>query len=332
MTRRPPGPALASPYRSDQPSYAGGATYCRVPLVALEEIHAGQVVVLGAPTDEGAGTRPGARFGPRAIRLADDGAGSPSARRHLDLGVRPFAVLDVVDAGDLPVVTGDPEHNLALIERAVAGIVRRGATPLVLGGDHSIAGATIRGVASASGPPQVVQFDAHADTAQPGRGRPPWNHGVPFRRLIDEGVLAGASLTQVGLRGWWPGAADLDWARERGVAWWTARDVRRRGMTAVVDAVLERLDEATPVWLSIDIDVVDPGFAPGTGTPEPGGLPSWDLLDAVLEIACRRPLAGCELVEVLPAYDQSETTAMLAHRLLLEALSGMACRSARTSP
>lgn len=317
-------------YREDQPPYAGGTTFCRCPLVELDEVRGDQVVVVGVPVDEGTSVRPGARFGPRAIRLADDGNGPPQLRRHLDTGVYPFRVLDVVDAGDLAVVAGDPAGNLRLAEDAVRQIVAAGATPVVLGGDHSIAGATIRGaVAEATTvAPHVIQLDAHTDTAPPGAGRPWWSHGSPMWRLVNDAVITGSQLSQIGLRGWWPGAEALAWAERTGVRCWTARQLRQLGTEVVAAAALEAAPADAPIWLSVDIDVVDPAFAPGTGTPEPGGITSAELLDLVATLAGARRLLGCELVEVAPAYDADDITALLAHRAVLETLSAVAKRTA----
>jgi agmatinase len=314
-------------YADDAPSYAGGPTFCRVPLARVSELTPGQVAVLGAPVDEAVTVRPGARFGPRAIRLADDTGGPPGERRHVSAGVHPFATLDVVDVGDVGVVPGDPEGNLRRIEVAARAVAAAGATPIVLGGDHSIARATIGGAVAGSGRvPYIVQFDAHADTAKVGPRRPVWSHGSPIRRLVDEGVVDGDRVQQIGLRGYFPSEEDFAWADDRGVRHWSARDVHRLGMQVVLASVLDAVPEGEDLWVSFDIDVVDPAFAPGTGTPEPGGLTSWQALEAVWTLAATRRLLGFEIVEVAPPYDVEEITAMLAHRLVVEALSAMAVR------
>lgn len=322
-------------YDDEQPSYAGGTTFCRLPLARVAELKAGQIAIIGAPIDEGVGTRPGARYGPRAIRQADDGAGPPQARRSIETGIRPFTQLDVVDCGDIPAVSGDPQQTLELLHAAVLEIARRGARPVILGGDHSIAYATIAAIAERNGPPRVVQFDTHTDTAPPGPGRPPWSHGSPMRRLVDEGILPGEQLLQWGLRGWWPGEDEIAWAHAHGVRSWTALQIHVGGHRAALDELLDALpSDGLAVWLSVDVDVLDPSVAPGTGTPEPGGLAAWQLLDAVAQICSQRPIAGLEMVEVSPPYDQSEITAMIAHRVVLESLGGIAsyenrARSAR---
>lgn len=315
-------------YDPEQPSYAGGPTYARVPLARIDELTASQVAVVGVPVDEGVSTRPGARYGPRAIRLADDYSGSAEDRYHADLDVHPFAVLDVVDVGDLAVTAGDPQYNLGLAEAAVRRITGAGATPIILGGDHSIARATIAGAAAgADVVPYLLQFDTHADTGVPGPGRPRWAHGAPMHRLVEDGIVPGEHLLQVGLRSWWPGPEAFAWAREHGIRSWRAREIRERGLRAVLDDVLAGIPDDAPLWISFDIDVVDPAFAPGTGTAEPGGLSAGEALDAVLRVSRERKLLGFELVEVSPPYDVADTTAMLAHRLVMEALSAMAFRS-----
>jgi agmatinase len=291
--------------------------------------------VLGAPFDEATSTRPGTRFGPRAIREADDGAGPPALRHHLDHGVQPFSELDVVDASDLAVIAGDPAANLARLQSAVASIVGRDAVPVVLGGDHSIAAATIAGAVEASGADGllVVQLDAHTDTTPPdGVTRARWSHGSPFGVLVEDGVLPPASLVQLGLRGYWPPPQEREWAAARGIRQVTMRELRARGIAEVVEQVLAGAAAGTRLWLSLDIDAVDPAFAPGTGTPEPGGFTSWEILDVVARLTSALPLLGMELVEVSPPYDQSEITAILAHRLVCEALCGVALqrRAARS--
>lgn len=318
-------------YTDDQPSYAGGPTFCRVPLLRdLSEATMGQVVVLGAPVDEAVSTRPGTRYGPRAIRLVDDTAGDPTHRRHLDAALHPFALVNVVDGSDVAVVPGDPLGNLRRIETAVSAVVAAGAIPLVLGGDHSVANATIRGFvsrASADGL-LVVQVDAHADTAAPDieAGRPPWSHGSPFRALVDDGVIQGSQLIQVGLRGYWPGEDEIAWAEQHGVRWTTMRMIRRQGFDHLLDALTTQLGESARVWLSFDIDSLDPAFAPGTGTPEPGGLTSSEALALVELVTTQAELAGMDLVEVSPPYDTADITALIAHRLAAEAITGVARR------
>jgi len=311
--------------RSWEPAYAGATTFLKVPLV-LEpsELAGADVVVMGAPVDDFVTYRPGARFGPRAIRTAYDGGSDPEMP-HMDLGIDPFEVLTIFDHGDAEVVPGDGRAGHAAIGRMVDGILDAGAIPIVLGGDHSISYPDISAVAARypSGGLAVVQFDTHADTATENWGVKE-SHGTPFRRLVDEGLIRGSRLVQIGLRGYWPYKEEFDWARAEGVRWHRMEEVIDRGIDAVIDDVLTDIEGAEAVWLSVDIDVLDPGFAPGTGTPEPGGMNTRELLRAVRRLALARGMAGMDVVEVSPPYDHADITAMAANRVVLEALSALA--------
>ena len=312
--------------RSWEPAYAGsGATFIKLPLV-LEpgDLVGADVVIMGAPVDDFVTYRPGARFGPAAIREGYDAGGDPQMP-HMDLGVDPFELLTIVDHGDAEVVPGDGHASHAAIRRMVEGILRAGAVPVVLGGDHSIAYPDISAVAAHYGHEElaVVQFDTHADTATENWGVKA-AHGTPFRHLVDEGLVAGHRLVQVGLRGYWPRKEEFDWARASGVRWHRMEEIVDRGIDAVVDDVLEEISGAKEVWLSVDIDVLDPAFAPGTGTPEPGGMTTRELLRAVRRIVAARGMAGMDVVEVSPPYDHAAITAMAANRVVLEVLSALA--------
>lgn len=311
--------------RAWEPAFAGIPTFQKVPLALDEEgLQGADVAIAGAPMDEYVTHRPGARFGPRAIRSAIDGGGRPKAW-HMDLGVDPFAELRVVDHGDAEVVPGDPAASHAAISAAVGRIVAAGAVPVVLGGDHSIAYPDVSAVARglARGSLAVVQFDTHTDTATENWGVAR-AHGTPFRHLVDEGILPGERLVQVGLRGYWPNPEEWEWARAAGVRWHRMEDVVERGIDAVVDDVLEQIAPAEHLFLSVDVDVLDPAFAPGTGTPEPGGMSTRELLRAVRRLTVARGLAGMEVVEVSPPYDHADVTAMAAHRVVVDALAGLA--------
>ena len=311
--------------RPDEPSYAGVTTFQKVPLVLdAAELTGADVAILGAPTDDMVSHRPGTRFGPRSIRDSTQGGGEPSAW-HMDLGLDPFQELTVVDHGDASVVPADAEASHAGIHGAVGRIMTAGAIPVVLGGDHSIAYPDIKAVAEAlpDGSLAVVQFDTHADTATDVWGVK-YSHGSPFRHLVDEGVIRGDLLVQVGLRGYWPYPKEFTWAREHGVRWHRMEEVIERGIDAVVDETLEQIAGADHLFLSVDIDVLDPAFAPGTGTPEPGGMSTRELLRAVRRLTAARGLAGMDLVEVSPPYDHAGITALAAQSIVLEALSGLA--------
>jgi agmatinase len=285
------------------------------------------VAIVGAPLDDGTSARPGARFGPRAIRAAPYSSGTVDAW-SIQLEVEPFRELAVVDAGDAPVVPSRLERAHRVIHEKVLRVARTGAVPIVLGGDHSITYPSAAAIARHRDPASVgiVHFDAHADT-----GRDVWgsllSHGTPMRRLIEEGWIDGRNFVQVGLRGYWPEKETFAWMREQGLRWHTMVEIEERGAEDVVaDAIAEALDGPDWVYLSVDIDVVDPGMAPGTGTPEPGGILAREMLRAVRQVAGSVDLAGMDVVEVSPPYDQSEVTAMLAHRIVLEAISALASR------
>lgn len=321
--------------RPGEPAYAGAAnTFCKVPLALQPDGLAGaDVAVVGAPVDETTSNRPGARFGPRAIRLADVSGGFPPSRPHLDLGVDPFEVLKVVDYGDAEVVPADPARSHDAIRRAVGEVLSAGAIPVVLGGDHSIAHPTVSALANHVRPATagIVHFDAHADDAEEVYGVRR-SHGTPLRLLVEEGSVRGEHIVQIGLRGYWPGPEVFDWAREHGIVWYTMGEIEERGFAAVMDDVIRRASGFDHMWMSLDIDVVDPGHAPGTGTPEPGGLTQREMLWAVRRLAREVGFAGMEVVEVSPPYDQADVTALLAHRVVLESLSGLALRKLGRNP
>lgn len=285
------------------------------------------VVIVGAPFDGGTSHRPGARFGPMAIRAADylphDGS-----RPHLALRVDALRDLRVLDAGDVECFSGDVERSIAAIEAAVATISAAGAVPVILGGDHTIALPDVTGVARhhGFGRVSVVHFDAHADTGDIEAGSL-LGHGQPMRRLIESGAARGDRFLQIGLRGYWPGPETLAWMAEQRMRSYEMSEIVTRGLDACLDeAFAIAVDDCDGVFLSVDVDVVDPGMAPGTGTPEPGGLTSRQLLDAVRR-ACRElPVVGMDVVEVAPPYDHADITAFLGNRIVLEALSGLAAR------
>ena len=309
------------------PSYAGLVTFAQCPLLTEpEELDAWQpdVAVIGAPWDDSTTNRPGARFGPRALRALAYGPGT----YHLDLGVEIFDHIEVVDYGDAMCPHGLVEAAHANIRRRVEEVAVRGIFPIVLGGDHSITWPAATAVASARGWGRVgiVHFDAHADTADSIEGNLA-SHGTPMRRLIESGAVPGRNFVQVGLRGYWPPEETFRWMRSEGMRWHRMQEVWEKGLDSVMDlAVAEALEDTDGVYLSVDIDVLDPGFAPGTGTPEPGGLAPVDLLRAVRRLALEVPLVAMDVVEVAPAYDWADLTVNNAHRAVLEVLAGLAVR------
>ena len=285
------------------------------------------VVVIGAPYDAGTSYRAGARFGPQAIRTTDylphDGS-----RPHLALRVDPLRDLRVVDAGDVEMAGVEGRAALDALEAAVQTAAAAGAIPLVLGGDHTVTWPDVTGVARAVGwgKVSVIHFDAHADTGDVQFGSL-IGHGLPMRRLIESGACRGDRFLQVGLRGYWPEPPTLRWMAEQGMRSYEMHEVVTRGLDAVLDeAFAIAVDGCDAVFVSVDLDVVDPGMAPGTGTPEPGGMTGRQLLDAVRRIGVSLPVAGVDVVEVAPAYDSSDITSFLANRVVLEMLSGIAYR------
>jgi agmatinase len=318
----------------DLPTYVGPTTFSNLPWITDPSDIAARgvdVAIVGAPFDDMVTHRPGTRFGPRAIREAQYTSGPLNS---LQLDVRPFDELTVVDAGDANIVPAFWERGHAMIYRKVHEVAGTGAIPIVLGGDHSITWPSATAVAEVRRPGSIgiVHFDAHADTASDSYGQLA-SHGTPMRRLIESGAVLGRNFVQVGLRGYWPPKDVLDWMREQGMRWHLMTEIEERGADAVIaDAIAEALDGADAIYLSVDIDVVDPGSAPGTGTPEPGGMLPRELLRAVRQIVGAVDLAGLDIVEVSPPYDWAESTAMIANRVALEAISALAVKRRAGSP
>jgi len=306
----------------EKPDYAGLLTYGTLPYTQdPAELEGIDVAIVGAPTDDLVSDRPGARFGPRAIRAASCPPGP-----HLETGVDAMAELRMVDYGDAAVVPADPVRTHEAIERTVGEVLAAGAIPIVLGGDHSIAEPDIRACAGRYGPLGLVHFDTHTDTGTEVFGVEV-SHGTPMYRLVEQGHVDPSRYVQIGLRGYWPGPQEFAWQQERGITSFFMHDVRELGIKAVVERTLESVGEG-PVYMTVDVDVLDPAFAPGTGTPEPGGMTSADLLWACRTLAERLELVGAEVVEVIPtAVGSADVTALVADRIVRELLTGMAlCR------
>jgi agmatinase len=289
------------------------------------------VAIVGAPFDDGVTARPGARFGPRAIRQAASLSGRYAS---LQLGfVEPFTILDVVDAGDANIIPAWLQRGHAMIYRKVKDVARSGAVPIVFGGDHSITWPSASAIAEIIHPRRlgIVHFDAHADTSAGHAGQPMTlsGHGTPMRRLIESRAVSGRNFVQVGLHGYWPPLDIWEWMQSQGMRTHLMTEIDERSMATVTAiAIEEALDGPDAIYLSIDIDVLDPGTAPGTGSPEPGGLTARELLSAIRQIALAVDLVGMDIVEVSPPYDHAEITALAAHRLALEAISAMAWKRA----
>jgi agmatinase len=303
------------------PRFTGPSTFARLPLVrALEDV---DLAVVGVPFDTGVTYRVGGRFGPNAVRAA-----SVMLRPYnANLEVNPFEILSCVDYGDVAIVPGYIERSYAAIETAVRPIVEAGIVPLLIGGDHACTLPHLRATRS-RGPVAVIDFDAHTDAWDSYFGER-YNHGTWMRRAIEEGLVDAAHSIEIGLRGPLYAAADwTDLRDELGLEYLTTEDVLAAGPEAVAARIRERVGDR-PAFVSFDIDVVDPAFAPGTGTPEPGGLSAHDAL-AIVRRLTGIEFVGFDVVEVIPAYDPAGQTAFLAANLAFEMLSLVALR--RSAP
>ena len=307
----------------EKPDFAGlltfaGQRYTEDP----GELVGADVAIVGAPTDDLVSDRPGTRFAPRAIRAASAPPG-----RHLIAGIDAFAALRVIDFGDAAVLPADAAASHAAIAHTVGEVVAAGAIPVVLGGDHSIAEPDIGAVAAARGPVGLVHFDAHTDTGTQVFGVER-SHGTGMYRLVEAGAVDGGRYVQIGLRGYWPGEEAFAWQAQRGIRSFFMEDVRRGSIEEVIGQTIGGLAPG-PVFVSVDIDVLDPAFAPGTGTPEPGGMSVADLLWAVRTLGLELDVVGAEVVEVIPtAIGSADITALAAERTVRELLTGMALRRA----
>jgi len=294
------------------PRFTGPSTFARLPFVrTVEDV---DVAIVGVPFDTGVTYRVGGRFGPNAVRAA-----SVMLRPYNpNLDVKPFDILSCVDFGDVSIVPGYTERSYEAIERAVAPIVEAGVVPLLIGGDHACTLPHLRATRS-RGPVAVIDFDSHTDAWDSYFGEK-YNHGTWMRRAIEEGLVDTAHSIEIGLRG--PIYDREDWTglrSELGLEYLTTEEVLARGPAKTAAAILDRVGDR-PAFVSFDIDVVDPAFAPGTGTPEPGGLSAHDALAIVRALRGVR-LVGADVVEVIPAYDPAGQTAFLAANLAYELLS-----------
>lgn len=296
---------------NDMPRFAGPVTFMRLPAQATA---AGlDAAVIGVPLDIGTSHRPGTRFGPRQIR-----AESAMIRPYnMATGAAPFDRMQVADVGDVAVNTFDLKDSVGRIAGALDAVHAAGAVPLALGGDHTLSLPCLRAAARRHGPLALVHVDAHADVNDRMFGEA-IAHGTPFRRALEEGLLAAERVTQIGLRGTGYGPDDFDWPRAQGFRVVPAEDCWHRSLAPLMAEVRERVG-ACPVYLSFDIDALDPGFAPGTGTVEMGGLTTVQALEIVRGMA-GLDVVGCDLVEVSPPYDPSGNTALIAANLVYEML------------
>jgi agmatinase len=297
------------------PRYAGPATFARLP--RLDEVSRADVAILGVPFDTGVSYRPGARFGPGHIRQS-----SKLLRPyHPGQDVHPFGVQQVADAGDVAVNPFDLTEAVQQIDDAVTAVRADGASLLTLGGDHTIALPILRSLYRDHGPIAVLHFDAHLDTWDTYFGAP-YTHGTPFRRASEEGLLDLERCQHMGIRGPLYAATDLEDDAALGFQIVRADDYETDGVAGAVDRMRRRLGDG-PVYVSIDIDVLDPAHAPGTGTPEAGGLTSRELLHTLRGLTGLN-VVGADIVEVAPAYDHAETTGIAAAHVAYELLAVLA--------
>jgi agmatinase len=297
------------------PRYGGEPTFARLP--RLSDVASADVAILGIPFDSGVSYRPGARFGPGHIRES-----SRALRPYNPAAdVSPFAVQQVADAGDLAVNPFNIDEAIVTVERGARGLLERVPRLLTLGGDHTIALPLLRAMRAVHGPVAVIHFDAHLDTWDTYFGAA-YTHGTPFRRAFEEGLLDAEACMHVGTRGPLYDASDL--ARDAAVGFQVvpATEVDSLGIAGIIARMADRVEDR-PVYVSLDIDVLDPAFAPGTGTPEAGGLTSRELL-AVLRSLSQLNLVGADIVEVAPAYDHAQVTGIAAANAGYEFLSALA--------
>jgi len=294
------------------PRFSGIQTFMRLPHVrTTKDI---DFAIIGVPSDAGASFRTGQREGPAAIRKV-----SALLRHHNPiLKISPFEHISGVDYGDLPVVPGYIEEGFSRIEEGLLEIVKAGVMPILLGGDHAITLPELRAITKIHGPVALVHFDAHSDTFEEYFGKP-YNHGTPFSRAVEENLLLVDKSIQIGLRGSIYSENHLEIPKELGFEIITMEEVQRIGLEKLIQRINERLGDAK-VFLSFDVDFVDPAFAPGTGTPEIGGVTSGEAMKIIRGLK-ELNFVGFDVVEVLPAKDPSEITALLAANVVYEFIS-----------
>jgi agmatinase len=296
------------------PRYAGPATFALLP--TIDDVSDVDVAVVGVPFDTGVSYRPGARFGPAHVRQS-----SRLLRPYNPAqDVSPFEKHQVVDAGDVAVNPFDLNEAITDIERASRALHERAGRVVTIGGDHTIALPLLRAAAAKHGPLSVIHFDAHLDTWDTYFGAA-YTHGTPFRRASEEGLIDREGSLHVGVRGPLYSSKDLDDDADLGFEIFSAIEFDDLGVRGAIEKIAERVEDR-PIYVSIDIDVLDPAHAPGTGTPEAGGLTSRELL-AVLRSLAGKNLVGADVVEVAPAYDHAEITGIAASHVLYELLSAM---------
>ena len=337
MTGRPPGPINLNKYDYEL-SFSGIPTFLKLPYcMTPEDLSAGgiEVAIGGIPWDGTLSSRVGTSMGPRGIRTADHQWTVGYEKYHLHVGVDFHQHLKMADYGDVQLAHGAIEQNFHNMRNFVGEILGAGAVPIILGGDHAITWPNVGALAEHYGHGKigVIHFDAHVDTSPllPGQYA---SHGSQFYQLIEEGSIKGENFVQVGLRGYWPGPDVLEYIEEKGVRSHYMAEIEKYGFDTVLDrAINEAIDGADYVFLSVDVDVVDPSAAPGTGSPEPGGLTAHQILTATRRIAHEVGIHGMDVTEVSPPLDSGNNiTQHLANRIVWEALTGMSMRKMGLPP
>ena len=332
--QREPGPIELNRYLVNSVAPGGIPTFMRWPVcLNQDDLKAGEVdvAVIGAPIDLATGQR-GTAFGPQALRVAErylpGGPAAPAVFTHTHVMVRPFEILKCVDYGDAGTTPFDIELSHEEIRKRVREIVETGAVSITLGGDHSLMRPDGQAMADVYGKGKVglIHFDAHYDAGSNFYGHT-ITHGTPVRNLIEEGHIPGENFIQVGLRGYIPGEEDMEWMRGQGIKSHYMAEIERDGFAAVMErAIAEALDGPEYLFISFDIDSLDPAFAPGTGTPEPAGLTTREVFPMIRRLCAELNVVGMELVEVAPGWDPGYTTALNGLRIIQEAITGLALR------
>jgi agmatinase len=310
---------------NDNPAFGAGLqpfmgipSFMRLPVTRdLKDV---DVAILGVPFDSGTSYRSGTRFGPRKIREASLMIWGHNSTLH----VTPLKTLKVVDYGDVSVIPTSIEHTMAAITRTASEIITTGTTLVTLGGDHSIALPLLRAHAQKHGPVSLVHVDAHIDTWEAEFEAIPYSHGTPFRHALQEGLIREGEYVQIGIRGPVSGENDYEDNQSLGAQMITIHEVMEKGISEILKEAHERLKG--PVYVTVDIDSADPAFAPGTGTPEVGGLTSYQLLQLIRGLHGLN-LVGFDIVEVSPPFDHGDITAILASNIVFECLSLLAIKN-----
>ncbi|MCE7748851.1 MAG: agmatinase [Candidatus Heimdallarchaeota archaeon] len=294
------------------PRFSGIQTFMRLPFI--KKLEGVDFAIIGVPSDAGASFRTGQREGPAAIRKI-----SALLRHHNPiLDISPYEFLSGIDYGDLPVVPGYIEEGYKRIEESLVPIIEAGIIPILLGGDHAISLPELRAITKIHGPVSLIHFDSHSDTVDEYFGKP-YNHGTPFKRAIEENLLLADNSIQIGLRGSIYSSEHLEIPKSLGFDVVTTEEIREIGLDSLIERIKKRVGESK-VFLTFDIDFVDPAYAPGTGTPEIGGFTSGETLKLIRGLKDLN-FIGFDVVEVLPAYDPSEITALLAANIVYEFIS-----------